>query len=414
MTVKEPEVFKLSNGLRVAYLFDDALVAHLGVTIRAGSRYENPGEEGLAHFLEHCIFKGTKKRKAFHILSRLDSVGGELNAYTTKEEICVYGSFTTNHLNRATELLHDIVFHSIFPEKEIEREKEVVLDEINSYLDAPSDRIFDDFDALMFANDSLGNNILGTIESVRSFGRKELLSYIDRYFHPNNMVLSFVGGVSKNQVQKILEKHFGSIQKEGISPTATPFAFGERFIHHRKEANYQAHLVMGGPAPGIEDDKRRVMTLLINMLGGPALNSRLTLSIREKYGYAYNIEANYTPFEGTGYWSIYAGTDVKYLKKTIQLIHKELDRFIEKELTENQLNKAKTQLKGHIALGMDSNSGLMLNFAKSLLFFNQIDSLVEIHRIIDQITIDEIQAIARKYLNKENRSLLVFKPSTEN
>jgi predicted Zn-dependent peptidase len=411
MTVREPEVFQLANGMRVAYLFDDALVAHLGVTIRAGSRYEKPGEEGLAHFLEHCIFKGTEKRKAFHILSRLDSVGGELNAYTTKEEICVYGSFTTNHLNRATELLNDIVFHSVFPEKEIEREKEVVLDEINSYLDAPSDRIFDDFDALLFANDSLGNNILGTTESVRSFGRKELLSYVDRYFHPKNMVLSFVGGVSKNQVKKVLEKHFGNVHKEGISPTVTPFTFGKQFVQRRKEANYQAHLVMGGPAPGIDDDKRRAMTLLINMLGGPALNSRLTLSIREKYGYAYNIEANYTPFEGTGYWSIYAGTDVKYLKKTTQLIHKEIDRFIEKTLTENQLSKAKTQLKGHIALGMDSNSGLMLNFAKSLLFFNQIDTLIEIHRIIDQITVQEIQEIAEKYLAPANRSLLVFEPN---
>lgn len=410
MTVREPDIFELSNGMRVAYLFDDALVAHLGVTIRAGSRFEQEGEEGLAHFLEHCIFKGTEKRRAYHVLSRLDSVGGELNAYTTKEEICVYGSFTTDHLKRTAELLSDIVFNSTFPEKEIEREKEVVLDEINSYLDAPSERIFDDFDAFLFANNSLGNNILGTTESVRSFKRTDLLSYVERYFHPKNMVISFVGGINKHQVLKVLEKYFGEVRKTGTAPLTTPMNFPQQFSHFLPESNYQAHLVMGGPAPEIDDNHRRTMTLLINLLGGPALNSRLTLSIREKYGYAYNIEANYTPFEGTGYWSIYAGTDTKHLKKTIKLIHKELDLFIEKTLTENQLNKAKAQLKGHIALGMDSNSGLMLNFAKSLLFFNQIDTLVEIHRIIDQITAEEIQQIARKYLAPAKRSLLVFEP----
>ena len=173
----EPTIYRLDNGIRVVYLHDSSIVAHLGIIVRAGSRFEEKNEEGLAHFLEHCIFKGTKKRRAFHILSRLDSVGGELNAYTTKEEICVYSSFTVEHLKRATELISDIIFNSTFPEKEIEREKEVVLDEINSYLDSPSDKIFDDFEYCMFPNSSLGNNILGTIESVQSFQKEDLERY---------------------------------------------------------------------------------------------------------------------------------------------------------------------------------------------------------------------------------------------
>lgn len=404
----EPEILTLTNGMKLSYLQVDNAVAHLGVTINAGSRFEGEGEEGLAHFLEHCIFKGTKNRRAFHILSRLDSVGGELNAYTTKEEICIYAAFTTAHFDRASELLFDITFNSTFPEKEIEREKEVVLDEINSYLDSPSDRIFDDFEALMFPNHPLGTNILGTKETVASFTREDLLSYVERFFFPDNMVLSFVGNVPKSKVLKILNKYFGEIQ---INRTLIqPVLFNEksRFSVALDESNYQAHILLGGLAPGIEDQRRRTMTLLINILGGPALNSKLTLSIREKYGYAYNIEANYSPYKEVGFWSIYAGTDPKYVKKTIKLIHKELNLFCQKKMTDSQLNKAKIQLKGHLALGMDSNAGLMLNFGKSLLVFGQIDTLDEIHDIIDNITAQEIQDIACEFFDPSGISTLVF------
>lgn len=404
----EPTIYRLNNGMRVSYLHDPSIVAHLGVTVLAGSRFENENEEGLAHFLEHCIFKGTKKRRAFHVLSRLDSVGGELNAYTTKEEISIYGSFSKEHFARTSELLADITFNSVFPEKEIEKEKEVIIDEINAYLDSPGDKIFDDFEAYLYKGNPLGNNILGTSESVRSFSREDLLNFVERFFYPENMVISFVGNLSAKKVLNRLNKDFGGIAANGVKQHPITPKEIVPFDIESKEANYQTHIMIGGKAPGYEDDNRRVMTLLVNILGGPALNSRLVLSIREKYGYSYNIEANYTTYQETGYWFVYAGTDPKYKKKIIQLIKKEIKKFINQPLTESQLQKAKLQLKGHMALSMDSNTGLMLNFGKSLLVFDQIDTLQEIYDQIDQITSENIQNLAKAYFNSDQLSTLVF------
>ncbi len=404
----EPSVFLLDNGMRVVYLHDSSVVAHLGVTILAGSRFEEENEVGLAHFLEHCIFKGTKNRRAFHILSRLDSVGGELNAYTTKEEIAIYGSFTKEHFNRASELLSDITFNSTFPEKEIQKEKAVIIDEINSYLDSPGDKIFDDFEGHLFDGSPIGNNILGTIDSVQSFEREDLLRYVDRLFHPANMVISFVGDISAKRVVKRLNMDFGRTDEKRKTVHPKRPTINKPFHIESSEANYQTHIMLGGYAPGYDDEQRRAFTLLINILGGPALNSRLVLSIREKYGYTYNIEASYTAYKETGYWFVYAGADPKYKEKIIQLIKKELRQFIRKELTPTQLKRAKEQLKGHIALGMESNVGLMLNFGKSLLIFDRIDTLMEIHEQIDAITSKEIQRMADLYFEEEKCSLLSF------
>ncbi len=404
----EPSVFLLDNGMRVVYLHDPSAVAHLGVTILAGSRFEEENEVGLAHFLEHCIFKGTKNRRAFHILSRLDSVGGELNAYTTKEEIAIYGSFTKEHFNRASELLSDITFNSTFPEKEIQKEKAVIIDEINSYLDSPGDKIFDDFEGHLFEGSPIGNNILGTIESVQSFEREDLLRYVDRLFHPANMVISFVGDISAKRVVKRLNMDFGRMDEKNKTVHLKHPSKNKPFYIESSEANYQTHIMLGGYAPGYDDEQRRAFTLLINILGGPALNSRLVLSIREKYGYTYNIEASYTAYKETGYWFVYAGADPKYKEKIIQLIKRELRQFVRKELTPTQLKRAKEQLKGHIALGMESNVGLMLNFGKSLLIFDRIDTLKEIHEQIDGITSREIQRMAELYFEEETSSLLSF------
>lgn len=404
----EPTIYHLDNGMRVVYLHDPSIVAHLGVTVRAGSRYETENEEGLAHFLEHCIFKGTKNRRAFHVLSRLDSVGGELNAYTTKEEVCVYASFTKEHFKRASDLLADIIFNSTFPEKEIEKEKEVVLDEINSYLDSPSDRIFDDFESYLFPGNALGNNILGTVESVQSFQKEDLERYVKKFFYPENMVISFVGNLKPEKILKYLNNDFGHFShREELSQPVEPESLTP-FNVEKADANYQSHIMIGGRAPGYNHPNRRVFTLLINILGGPALNSRLGLSIREKYGYTYNIDASYTPFEEVGYWNVYAGTDPKYQKKTIKLILKEIQRFIDEPMTDNQLNKAKQQMKGHFALGMDSNGGVMLNFGKSLLVFNQIDTLAEIYEAIESITPLEIQEIAKEFMESSKISSLVY------
>lgn len=403
-----PHIYTLSNGLRLVYLHANSPVAHLGVTVLAGSRFEEDHEVGLAHFLEHSIFKGTEKRKAFHILSRLDSVGGELNAYTTKEEICLYASFVKSHLNRAAELLSDIAINSNFPEKEIQKEKEIVLDELNSYLDNPSDKIFDDYEALIFPNHPLGNNILGTPESVQSFGRESLKSYVEKFFFTENTVLSFVGDIPLNTLVKCLEKNFNSMPSGKTKAIPRPFDAYQPIKKRVEEGNYQAHAIIGGIAPGYNSDHRRGMTMLTNVLGGPAMNSRLILSVREKYGYTYNIEAQYSPYPDLGYWSIYFGTDQKYLSKTMKIIYSELKKLREIPLTAKQLQQAKEQLKGHIALSLDSNLGLMQGLGKSLLLFNQIDTIQEMYASIDKLTSEELQEIAQTYFREENLSELIY------
>jgi len=404
----QPQITTLSNGIRLVYLHAGTPVAHLGVTVLAGSRYEQSNEIGLAHFLEHCIFKGTAKRKAFHILSRLDSVGGEINAYTTKEEICVYASFVKTHLDRASELLADIAINSNFPEKEIEKEKEIVLDEFNSYQDSPGEKILDDFEALLFPNHPLGNNILGTPETVQSFTQEHLKSYVDRFFFAENTVLSFVGDVPFDTLVANLEKRFSMMRSgsEIIQPQG--FSNYRPFRKRVKEANYQAHVVLGSMAPSYSDEARRGMTLLINVLGGPAMNSRLILSVREKYGYSYNIEASYGPYADLGYWSIYFGTDQKYVDKTLKIVYSELKKLRETALTPKQLLQAKEQLKGHIALSLDSNVGLMQGLGKSLLQFNQIDTIEEIYTSIDKLDRDELKHIAEMYFREDQVSELIF------
>jgi predicted Zn-dependent peptidase len=394
--------------MRAVYLYTPSYVSHIGLTFLAGSRFENENEIGLAHFLEHCLFKGTTKRKPFHILSRLDSVGGELNAFTSKEELCIHASFTNEHTERSIELLADISMNSTFPEKEIEKEKEIILDEINSYLDSPSDKIFDDFDGLMFENHPLGNNILGTKESVNSFGSKDLNQYVERLLTAENGVISYVGAIPISKFQKLLEKYFGTFRKGEKQDLQNDFSGYKPFLKRVKEANYQAHTIIGSIAPSYSNEERKGMNLLINILGGPALNSRLTLSVREKYGYSYNIEANYTPYSDTGFWSVYLGTDQKYLNKSLDLVHKELKKLRESKLTSLQLHQAKQQLKGHLALSLDSNSGLMIGLGKSLLLFNQIDTLQEIREGIDKVTSDQILEIANKYLAPEIISELIF------
>lgn len=403
-----PHIYTLSNGLRLVYLHASSPVAHLGVTVLAGSRFEEDHQVGLAHFLEHSIFKGTGKRKAFHILSRLDSVGGELNAYTTKEEICLYASFVKTHMNRAAELLSDIVINSNFPEKELQKEKEIVLDELNSYLDNPSDKIFDDYEALIFPNHPLGNNILGTPESVQSFGRESLKSYVDKFFFTENTVVSFVGDVPLNTLVKCLEKHFHSMPSGKTKAIPRTFDNYTPVKKRVEEGNYQAHAIIGGIAPGYNSDHRRGMTMLTNVLGGPAMNSRLILSVREKYGYTYSIEAQYSPYPDLGYWSIYFGTDQKYLAKTMKIIYAELKKLREIPLTAKQLQQAKEQLKGHIALSLDSNVGLMQGLGKSMLLFNQIDTIQEMYGSIDKLTSEELQEIAHTYFREENISELIY------
>ena len=407
----KPSIGSLSNGLRVVHVQASSAVAHFGVTVLAGSRFEEPTEIGLAHFLEHCIFKGTQKRKAFHILSRLDDVGGELNAYTAKEEMCIYASFSKQYLERTIDLISDLLLNSNFPEKEINKEKEIIIDEINSYLDNPSEKIFDDFEYELFKGHSLGNNILGSKESVRSFSKKSLQSYLSRFFNAQNMVISCVGDFSFNKLIRILEYYFGSVETgTKVFQNESPVNFNS-FKIKSEESNYQVHAIMGGQAPSYKHEHRKGITLLTNLLGGPALNSRLTLVIREKYGYSYNIEANYNPYLDIGYWSIYFGTDSKYLDKTLGLIYRELKKMRTDKIGVLQLKRAKEQLKGQIALGMDNNSGLMQGLGKSLLFFDHIDSISDIYKGIDDLSASHLMEIANCYFDESQCSELIFTPA---
>lgn len=398
----------LSNGTRLVYLRVPSQVAHLGFFFAAGSRHEAPHQTGLAHFLEHCLFKGTSRFKALQILSRIDAVGGELNAYTAKEEMCLYASFSKEHTKRAIDLLADLSINSVFPEKELEREKEVILDEINSYLDSPSDKIFDDFDDALFKDHPLGFNILGTKESVSGFTRQDLISYVNDYFTADNLVVSFVGNMPLAKLKGLLENALADLRKTAQRPLPVAFTQYEPFELRKKEANYQAHAVIGGLAPSYHNEERIAMSLLINILGGPALNSRLNLSVRERYGYAYAIEANYHTFADTGYWQIYFGSEAKNIDKTLTLIYKELTLLREKPLSAKQLQQAKRQFKGQLALGMDVNAGLMQGLGKSMLAFGQIDTIAEMHQSIDKITSEEMQALANKYFDTTQISKLVF------
>lgn len=404
----QPSIHTLANGVRVVYLHVPNQVAHLGYFFAAGSRFETENQVGLAHFLEHCVFKGTQKRKAIHILSRIDSVGGELNAYTAKEEMCLHASFSKEHTAKAIDLLSDISIHSIFPPKEIEKEKEVILDELNSYMDSPGEKIFDDFEAELFKNHSLGNNILGTKESVESFTRADLESFVGSYFTADNLVISFVGNVSYSRLEKLLLNSLEGIPLTAQRNEVVPFLDYKPFHIRTKEANYQTHGVIGGMAPSYKSESRIPMSLLINLLGGPALNSRLNLTVREKYGLAYTVEASYNTYADTGFWQIYLGSESKNIDKAIELIYKEVKLLETKELTSIQLHRAKEQLKGHLALGMDSNSGLMQGLGKSMLAFNQIDTLQEMHQEIDKITSKQILEMAATFMKRDNCSELIF------
>lgn len=403
-----PIVFTLSNGLRVVYAKRESFVAHMGVLMRAGSRYETSEEEGLAHFVEHTIFKGSKNRTSEEIFSGIDAVGGELNAYTNKEEMCLHASFRKVYFERAAELLADIIQNPIFPEDEITKEKNVILDEINSYLDAPSERIQDEFEAHLFEGHSLGYNILGTEESLNKLGREDLLRFTKRHFTAQNTVIAIVGDIDLEEVRSILEAQFNTVPTLSTELNYTDFVnLPKQFNIVESKANYQTHLLLGGYAPVKTEVERKAMTLLMNYLGGPALNAKLVLNIREKYGYAYNIEANYTPYNDVGFWSIYAGTDSKYLEKTKELIQQELDE-LKKGLSAEDLDGAKEQLKGHIALSLDSNLELMFYLAKNLLFHERIDSVKDIYHQVDMLSMEQLQVVIDSLFKDDNINYLTY------
>lgn len=404
----EPILFELSNGIRVAHQYMPREVAHCGIMIGAGSRDETKSEHGLAHFLEHCFFKGTTKRKTFHILSRLDAVGGELNAFTSKEETWIHASFLHSDYERAIELIGDITFNSTFPQKEIEKEKEVIIDEINSYKDSPLDMLFEEFDELLFQHHPLGRTILGTEKSLSNFSQENLQSFKHRMFYKGNIIFASAGNITPEKLQFYLEKYLSEYQLEAKKKKKKNTIHYTPFHKVEKKDIHQVHYLMGTTAYDFHDKRRPAFTLLNNILGGPAMNNRLSMRIREKHGIAYQIDSSYTPFTDTGSFTLYLGTEKENLDKTKKLIQKELRILRKDQITPHQLNDAKRQLIGQIALGQDSGSALMFNLGKSLMLFDRIDSLNEVYDQIRQITAHEIQEVANDLFDEKKMSSLTY------
>ena len=399
----------LDNGIRLVHYRIPGLVAHCGIIVNIGSRDENEQEHGVAHFIEHMLFKGTKKRKAYHILSRLEDVGGELNAYTTKEETAIHASFLKEDYERAIELISDITFNSVFPEKEIEKEKDVVIEEINSYLDSPSELIFDDFEELIFSNQPIGRNILGTPESVKAFSQKKISDFISKNYNTREMVFCSVGNITDEKILKLFKTCFGNIVTNNTEIRSNKAWLYKPDSLIKKKDTFQNHCIIGNLAYDLKDKRRMGMFLLNNILGGQGLNSRLNLSLREKNGLAYNVESSYNPYCDTGIFSIYFGTDAQYLNKSISIAMAELKKLRTSKLGAIQLSKAKNQIKGYLARGYENHESLMLSLGKSLLVFDKIDSIEFICKQIDEITSSELLETANDIFDTSKLSTLIYK-----
>jgi predicted Zn-dependent peptidase len=399
----------LDNGIRLVHHRIPGLVGHCGLIINVGSRDEADREHGIAHFIEHMLFKGTKKRKAYHILSRLEDVGGELNAYTTKEETAIHASFLKEDYDRAVELISDITFNSVFPEKEIEKEKDVIIEEINSYLDNPSELIFDDFEELIFSEQPIGRNILGTPESVKSFSREMMNDFISGNYNTHEMVFCSVGNISDEKILKLFKTYFSDVVTEKkLQRNNRIWEYKPASVIKKKDT-YQNHCIMGNLAYDLKDDRRMAMFLLNNILGGQGLNSRLNLSLREKNGFAYNVESSYNPYYDTGIFSIYFGTDSQYLEKSISIAMLEMKKLRSEKLGTIQLSKAKNQIKGYLARGYENHESLMLSLGKSLVIFNKIDSIEDLCRKIDAVTASDLLKTANDIFEPSRMSTLIYK-----
>jgi predicted Zn-dependent peptidase len=403
------ETTTLANGIRIIHAQIYSPVSNCGLIINTGSRDEMENEHGMAHFIEHVIFKGTKKRKAYHILSRLDDVGGELNAYTTKEETCIYATFLSQDTERALEIIHDITFHSTFPAKEIDKEKEVIIDEINSYKDSPAELIYDDFEEMLFNNDPMGRNILGTPETLKSFTREDISKFIANNYHTNQMVICSIGPVSFKRIVQICERYYGTVPtslRQTQRPSVVSYTPSSKEI---VKDTYQSHVIIGNVAFDLNHPKRLTLHLLNNILGGPGSNSRLNMSLREKNGIAYNVESSYNPYFNTGVFSIYFGTDVENLNRSMKIIDRELSLLRNQKLGSLQLHKAVRQLKGQMTIATDNKESLMLSLGKSYLLYDKIDTLETVYKKIDSITSSDLMETANEILCKTQLSTLIYK-----
>lgn len=398
----------LSNGLRIIQVPSPTPVAYCGFAINAGTRDETSGEQGMAHFVEHLIFKGTTKRKAWHILNRMERVGGDLNAFTNKEETIIYTAFLAEHFARAVELLADIVFHSTFPKNEIAKEVDVILDEIQSYEDSPSDLIFDDFENLIFKGHSLGRNILGDPNLLKTFGSDDALNWTRRFYKPSNMVFFFYGNVDFRHLVRCVEKYVGEIPDSKAEKLYVPLPdyLPERRVIHRD--THQAHVMIGCRSYDAHNEKRTGLYLLNNILGGPGMNSRLNIALREHRGLVYSVESNLTSYTDTGVFSIYFGCDPKDVDTCLTLVEKELKRLCMARLTDSQLAAAKKQIIGQIAVASDNFENLALDMGKTFLHYNRYESQEEVFQRIEALSADCLMEVANEIFDEHRRSVLIY------
>mgnify|MGYP000087937527 FL=1 len=417
--------YTLDNGLRIIHLPSDSKVVYCGYQINAGTRNEEPGEEGLAHFCEHVTFKGTERRKAWHILNCLESVGGDLNAYTNKEGTVYYSAILKEHIARAVDLLTDIVFHSVYPQAEIDKEVEVICDEIESYNDSPAELIYDEFENIIFKGSPLGHNILGTAEQVRSFKTEDALRFTRKLYRPDNAIFFAYGDIDFKKLVRLLKKSFLSeerrVKSEKFnSPEAqtqfniqhltfnTQHSFEGQTIVMQKNT-HQAHVMIGTRAYDVNDDRRMPLYLLNNMLGGPGMNAKLNLALREHNGLVYTVESTMVAYGDTGVWSIYFGCDEHDVKRCLRLVRKELDKFMQKPLSEAQLKAAKKQIKGQIGVACDNRENFALDFGKSFLHYGWEKNVDRLYEQVDEITAEQIQAVAQELFDRDRLTTLIFR-----
>ena len=453
--------YTLDNGLRIIHLPSDSKVVYCGYQINAGTRDEEPGEEGLAHFCEHVTFKGTERRKAWHILNCLESVGGDLNAYTNKEGTVYYSAILKEHIARAVDLLSDIVFHSVYPQAEIDKEVEVICDEIESYNDSPAELIYDEFENILFKGSPLGHNILGTAEQVRAFKTEDALRFTRKLYRPDNAIFFAYGDIDFKKLVKLIQKALGECPKgrelacsadcksaetpteeriaektptkeriaeetpTGETPTeemeagdANHKVQNSKFNVQSKVAGqtivmqkntHQAHVMIGTRAYDVNDDRRMPLYLLNNMLGGPGMNAKLNLALREHNGLVYTVESTMVSYGDTGTWSIYFGCDEHDVKRCLRLVRKELDKFMQKPLSEAQLKAAKKQIKGQIGVACDNRENFALDFGKSFLHYGWEKNVDRLYEQVDEITAAQIQAVAQELFDKDRLTTLIFK-----
>ena len=398
----------LSNGLRIIHAPNQSAVAYCGFAIDAGTRDEADTEQGMAHFVEHLIFKGTQKRHAWHILNRMEHVGGDLNAYTNKEETVVSSAFLAEHFPRAVELLADIVFHSTYPQAEIDKEVEVIIDEIQCYEDSPSELIFDDFEELIFPNHPLGRNILGKPHLLHQFKSEDALRFTSRYYRPDNMVFFVQGNIEFKRVIRWVEKAVSDIpatttERQRKSPLA--YLPQTRTVHRD---THQAHVMIGSRGYDAHNEKRTALYLLNNILGGPGMNSRLNVSLRERSGLVYNVEANLTSYTDTGVFCIYFGTEHQQVERCIRLVQKELRKLREKPLSTLQMTAAKKQIIGQIGVARDNAENTALGMAKTFLHYHKMDDPQEVFQRIEALTAKELWEVSNEMFEENYLSTLIY------